>query len=212
MKKRSSKTARTKTRIDPLKSVFINCPFDDDFEPLFEAIIFSIACCGFEPRSALETGTVADSRMERITQALFSSKYSIHDLSRCKGEGNERLARFNMPLEFGIAVARRYISQGKADEHNWLLLVPQGHQYAQFISDLAGFDPKQHDGTIEAVVRAVVTWLATQNEGVTMPTPKQVLDVLPAFQAEIAQLKDHWGDEPPWRAVVEAAKKAGPKV
>ncbi len=204
MKKKAGKAAaKTKPKIDPLKSVFINCPFDDDFEHLFKAIIFAIACCGFDPRSALESGTVADSRLERITQALFSSKYSIHDLSRCKGEGDERLARFNMPLELGIAIARRYISLGEPDEHNWLLLVPQGHQYAKFISDLAGFDPKQHDGTIKAVVNAVITWLVSQNEGITVPTPKQVLDTLPAFQAEIVQLKDHWGDEPVWSHISE---------
>jgi hypothetical protein len=213
MKKKAGKAgAKTKPKTDPLKSVFINCPFDDDFEPLFEAIIFAIACCGFDPRSALESGTVADSRLDRITQALFSSKYSIHDLSRCKGEGDERLARFNMPLELGIAIARRYISRGEPDEHNWLLLVPQGHQYMTFISDLAGFDPKPHDGTVEAIVRAVVTWLVTQNEGISMRTPKQVLDALPAFQAEIIQLKDHWGAEPPWGYVVEAAKKTTPKI
>jgi len=213
VKKKAGKlVAKPKTKTDPLKSVFINCPFDDDFEPLFEAIIFAIACCGFDPRSALESGTVADSRLERITQALFSSKYSIHDLSRCKGEGDERLARFNMPLELGIAIARRYVSLGEPDEHNWLLLVPQGHHYAKFISDLAGFDPKQHDGTVEAVVRAVVSWLVTQGEGIAVRTPKQTLDALPAFLAEIGQLKEHWGKEPPWDYIVEAAKKTVPEV
>jgi len=211
-KKAGKSAAKTKAKIDPLKSVFINCPFDDDFEPLFEAIIFAIACCGFDPRSALDSGTVADSRLERITQALFSSKYSIHDLSRGKGEGDERLARFNMPLELGIAIARRYISLGEPDEHNWLLLVPQGHHYAKFISDLAGFDPKQHDGTVEAVVCAVVSWLVTQGEGITVRTPKQTLDALPAFLAEVSQLKEHWGKEPPWDYIVEAAKKTVPEV
>ncbi len=85
-------------KIDPLKSVFINCPFDKDFALNFDAIVFATACCGFLPRSALESGDVAVTRLERIKRALFTSKYSIHDLSRCKGEGDEQLARFNMPL------------------------------------------------------------------------------------------------------------------
>jgi hypothetical protein len=70
-------------KADPNKSVFINCPFDRDFAPLFDAIVFATVCCGFLPRSALESGTVAEPRMERITRAIFASKYSIHDLSLC---------------------------------------------------------------------------------------------------------------------------------
>jgi hypothetical protein len=38
----------------------------------------------------------------------MGSKYSIHDLSRCTGEGAENFARLNMPLEPGIAMARQF--------------------------------------------------------------------------------------------------------
>src|SRR5947208_1882403 len=76
--------------LDPSKSVFINCPFDADYAPLFDAIVFATVCCGFIPRSALESGTVSEPRLSRILRALFSSKYSIHDLSRCTGEGQRQ--------------------------------------------------------------------------------------------------------------------------
>ncbi len=32
-------------------SVFINCPFDDEYDPIFRAIIFTVAVCGLVPRS-----------------------------------------------------------------------------------------------------------------------------------------------------------------
>ena len=35
------------------------------------------------PGSALESGTVAEPRLTRITRALCGCRYSIHDLSRC---------------------------------------------------------------------------------------------------------------------------------
>src|SRR5579862_2661544 len=95
--------------LDPSKSVFINCPFDDEYAALFDAILFATVCCGFIPRSALESGTVAEPRLTRILRALFSSKYSIHDLSRCTGQGGDNMARFNMPLELGMAMASRFI-------------------------------------------------------------------------------------------------------
>src|SRR6186997_348579 len=84
-------------------SVFLNCPFDEMYEDLRDAIVFSAMCCGFIPRIANESGAVAIPRIERICTALHGSFYSIHDLSRCEGEGDQNLARFNMPLELGIA-------------------------------------------------------------------------------------------------------------
>jgi hypothetical protein len=103
--------------LDPSKSVFINCPFDAQYAALLEAIVFATVCCGFMLRSALESGTVAEWRLDRIRGPLFSSRYSIHDLSRCTGEGAENLARFNMPLELGMAMARRIMDPA---EHDWL--------------------------------------------------------------------------------------------
>jgi len=120
-------------------SVFVNCPYDEDFRALFDATVFASICCGFMPRSALETGTVAEPRMARILRAIAASKYSIHDLSRCVGEGDANLARFNMPLELGIAMAHRQLSRRVTARHDWLVLVPLGHQYQAFVSDIAGF-------------------------------------------------------------------------
>lgn len=201
-----------KLAIDPAKAVFINCPFDADFEPTFDAILFSTVCCGLMPRSALESGSVAVPRMERIVQAIFSSKYSIHDLSRCRGEGSEQLARFNMPLELGIAMARRFMPRRAAQQHDWLLLVPEGHAYLKFVSDLAGFDPLRYDGKTESVVPTVVSWLATRPDVVRTATPKEVLSALPEFQFEKTRLRRDWGERLPWADLVLAAVRIAEKL
>jgi len=198
---------RGKLAIDPVHAVFINCPFDDDFAPLFEAILFAVICCGFLPRSALESGSVSEPRMDRIVQAIFSSKYSIHDLSRCRGEGSEQLARFNMPLELGIAMARRFKSARKRDRHDWLLLVPEGHVYQRFLSDLSAWDPKTYDGNASSLVPHIVAWLATRPDAVSTPTPRQVLTALPRFRASQDRLREHWGMQVPWADRLLAAMR-----
>lgn len=198
--------AQSSLPVIPNQSVFINCPYDTEFAPLFEAIVFATVCCGFLPRSALESGSVAEPRMERITRAMFSSKYSIHDLSRCRGEGSEQLARFNMPLELGIAIARRYTEIDNAQKHDWLLLVPQGHQYGKFVSDLAGFDPKTHDGTVQVIVTRVMSWLRTRPDAVDTPDPPEVLTALPNFVQAKAALARVWNDDIPWGDILLAAK------
>ena len=188
--------------LDSSKSVFINCPFDAAYSSLFDAIVFSTVCCGFMPRSALESGTVAEPRLARITHALFSCRYSIHDLSRSTGEGSENLARFNMPLELGMAMARRFMDP---DEHDWLLLVPKGHAYLRFVSDLAAYDPATHDGSIESVILPVMVWLSTRRDAVPPITPREVLSRLPIFQAKKQELDAAWGGYPPWPDIVLAA-------
>jgi hypothetical protein len=191
--------------IDRAKSVYLNCPFDAEYSSLLDAIVFSCVCCGFFPRCAVETGTVAEPRILRIIQTIFDCRYSIHDLSRCTGEGDENLARFNMPLELGIAMARRFI--GPAHDHDWLALVPRGKAYARFISDLAAYDPAEHDGSIESVVPAVMYWLATRKDAVGLPYPDAVLLKLPEFRNAKAELEVRWRGHPPWPQVILAAAR-----
>lgn len=179
-------------------SVFINCPYDDIYRPMFDALIFATLCCGFTPRSAIESGTASISRMDRIVHTIRSSKYSIHELSRCIGEGEANLARFNMPLELGIAMAFRFGVGVNGYEHDWLPLVPRNHSYKRFISDLSGYDPNEHDETVETIIPSVMSWLATRPDAIQTPTPQDVLEVLPYFQSARENLGVMWCGCEPW--------------
>ena len=193
-----------------LRSVFINCPFDNAYSPLFDAIVFTVAACGLEPRSSLEGGAIGEPRLERITRALFASHFSIHDLTRCTGQGPENFARFNMPLELGLAMAHRLLSSGET-KHEWMVMVPQGHTYARFISDLNGFDPARHDGTVRGVVTQVLSWLSERPMVSAWPEPRILLDALPRFEGAVHALRKQWEPaDPPWREVVAAAKRHRP--
>ncbi|HKY38002.1 MAG TPA: hypothetical protein VJN18_18800 [Polyangiaceae bacterium] len=166
------------------KSVFINCPFDDAFEPLFHAIVLTVAARGFTPRCARESEGQADPRITRIAKGLMDSKYSIHDLTRFQGEGAENLSRFNMPLELGMALGIRHCGQD-GTRHNWSALVPADFVHHKFVSDLAGYDIPAHDGQPAAVIRAVGAWLSLQPD-FQPPTPT-AQSILAAF-AQLQQL------------------------
>jgi hypothetical protein len=120
------------------------------------------------------------------------------NLSRCQGEGDANLARFNMPLELGMAMAQRFGADGEANQHDWLMLVPDGHVYKSFVSDLAGYDPCNYDGSAQTVVPAVMAWLATRPDAVQTPTPQAVLRSLPEFDAARGALCAAWCDQVPW--------------
>jgi hypothetical protein len=176
--------------------VFVNCPFDSDFKPLMDAIVLSTVACGFVPRTANDTGDVSRPRMDRIKSAMEECGYSIHDLSRCTGGGDWNLARFNMPLELGMAM-----SLG----HEWLVLVPVSHSYAGFVSDLAGYDLKPHDGTHAALIRAVMSWLSTRRDDYTVE-PSSVIDRFDTFQERLAKVEIEWGERPFKLVIATAAQ------
>ena len=81
--------------------VFVNCPFDDDYVRVFQAIVFAIHDLGFQARHALiDDGEVV--HVQRIHAELKGSLYSIHDISQVELGGTLQLPRCNMPFEAGI--------------------------------------------------------------------------------------------------------------
>lgn len=44
--------------------VFVNCPFDDQYQPLFRALVFAIQDCGFRARCAWEISDASEIRIE----------------------------------------------------------------------------------------------------------------------------------------------------
>jgi len=195
------------------KSVFINCPYDPGFADLFHSIVFTVVAHGFIPRSAKESEASADPRIERISEALFESKYSIHDLSRFTGEGVDNLARFNMPLELGIAIALRYAGRRTGRVHNWHVLVAGGYAYQRFASDLAGFDPSMHDMTVTSMVRVVSSWLKRQPD-VASPSPsaRAVLAAYEEFRLQVEHLRHEALDDSIWPDVLLAAYRTSPRL
>jgi hypothetical protein len=89
------------------RNVFLNCPFDEAYKPMFDVIHFTVHKCGFVLRSAQEAMDTATVRIDKILRLISESKYSIHDLSRIeyrqdaalRPEFDIPLPRFNMPLE-----------------------------------------------------------------------------------------------------------------
>jgi hypothetical protein len=55
-------------------SIFINCPFDDEYHHLFYAILFCIADCGFLARCAQEEEDSGQVRIEKIVKIIASIK------------------------------------------------------------------------------------------------------------------------------------------
>ena len=144
------------------ESVFVNCPFDEDFDPILQSILFSIVYLGLTPRLSRERNDSAETRLEKITEMIESCRYSIHDLSRCESKKKGERFRLNMPFELGIDWAcRRYYGSGR-DQKRFLVLEEKAYRYQAALSDISGSDIQYHSGDFQQAVRKVRNWLVSE--------------------------------------------------
>jgi hypothetical protein len=81
--------------VEPLagNGVFINCPFDKNYAPVFEALIFAVHACDFVPRSAREIEDSSQTRIDKLYGIIAECRYGVHDLSRTELDRNWLIER-----------------------------------------------------------------------------------------------------------------------
>ena len=152
----------------PRESVFINCPFDEEYLPLLDAMLFAILACGFHPRCALEHSDGAEVRIEKLYKLIRECGLAIHDLSRVQLSAVSQLPRFNMPLELGIWLGAKRFGTGQKKKV-CLIFDAEQFRYQRYVSDIAGQDPTPHGNDPLQVVRATRNWLQTVNPNLRLP-------------------------------------------
>lgn len=143
------------------KSVFVNCPFDEQFAPLLQAMMFCIVYLGFEPRLATERSDSGENRIDKIVELIDSSRYSIHDPSRCQATRDGEMFRLNMPLELGIDYGCRKFGSDAHGTKLILILERDRYRYQQAVSDLSGCDIEAHGDDYARIIRKVRNWLVS---------------------------------------------------
>lgn len=171
------------------KSVFINCPFDTKFKPLFDAILFTIHDCGFTARHALESIGGRESRLEKIYRLIHESQWSIHDVSRVELSAANKLPRFNMPFECGLAFgAMKY---GKTNNRDALVMTGVVFQDKASLSDLAGIDPGYHQNNPQLVIANVRKFLASKSASKSIRGAGAIFKRFKKFNLKLDQIAQH---------------------
>jgi hypothetical protein len=185
-----------RTRYD--RSVFLNCPFDDDYAALFDAIVFTVHDCGFQARCALEVDDSARVRIDRIFDIIQDCRYGIHDISRTELDEEHELPRFNMPFELGVFLGARRFGRGRQREKVALILDRDRFRYQKYLSDVAGQDIKAHDGDVRKAVRVVRDWLRGTGtiEGLRIPSGSRIFQRYEAFLIDLPALCDELDLDP----------------
>jgi len=139
-------------------SVFINCPFDEEYKSLLRPMLFTLVYVGLMPRLASEKSDSLEQRIEKILRLIKECKYSIHDLSRLKSERAKEFSRLNMPFELGIEYGCRRTANNHLRTKRSLILEKKRYDVQKALSDLNGVDIKTHNNSPAGIVRALQHW------------------------------------------------------
>ncbi len=178
---------------DQKDSVFINCPFTEDYEKIFHCIIFCVLACGFRPRSALEAGDAGDIRIDKIVRLIKESHYSVHDLSAIKLDENNNLPRFNMPFELGLVIGCKKVAGAKYANRPILILEHTKFTSQKCLSDIAGQDLKAHNGCTNSTTTIVRNWLFQQTKREGIPGYVRIRKAFDSFYLALPEICEEAG-------------------
>jgi hypothetical protein len=134
-------------KVDP-RTVFINAPFDAQYEPLFVTLVGTLVSLGQKPHCVLEVRESGQGRLARIFQVIQDCRMSFHDVSRVNTP-----VRFNMPFELGLACAVNLMSGGA---HEVFVLDAAPYRLDRTLSDYKGRDPLVHYNRCEDMIGCVL--------------------------------------------------------
>jgi hypothetical protein len=181
-------TDRAVSKAPRSNDVFINCPFDDGYRPIFNAFVFAICDLGFVPRCAREADDSGEVRIAKIERIIEECKFGIHDISEVTLDKRNKLPRFNMPLELGMFMGCKRFGGAAQGKKICLILDVEQYRYQKFISDIAGQDIRAHGGEPDRAIHAVRNWLATASKRKSIPGGAAVIKHYKQFRDDLPRL------------------------
>ena len=168
--------------------VFINCPFDDAYAPLFRAMVFAIFACGYRSRCALEDNDSGALRFDKLRLMIRQCDLGVHDLSRTEFSRQTATPRFNMPFELGLFLGARHFGGPRQKQKRALVLAESRAKWAPTISDLAGVDPVFHGNRPADVIGAVRDFLGKTPDGGRLPGEEAMAADFETFEESLPRL------------------------
>lgn len=139
------------------EAIFINCPFDEDYRPLLNVLLFSIRYYNLKPLISSLDSDAIQNRLSKIEKMVKSSQYSIHDLSRMKSTRANEYYRMNMPFELGMDYGMC------GPQKKFLIFESEPHSIAPALSDINGWDIFYHKSDAQKLLEQLRKWIVAND-------------------------------------------------
>lgn len=134
-------------------SIFINCPFDNDYRPMLRALLFVARFYGLDIKISSANTDSKSNRLTRIIGLMKESKYSVHDLSRMISKKKKEIFRMNMPFELGLDYG--LCGDGKV----FLIFEDEAYNLKKALSDINAWDVRPHNNDPEHLIKEFRKWI-----------------------------------------------------
>lgn len=190
---------------DPITApvAFINLPYADRYKHLYFAYIAGLSAYGLVPTAGV-TDPSSESQLKRVSDLIFQSSYSFHELSWMGVDQKPpKTPHFNMPFELGLAIAHSRLS----GNHQWFVFDTVPRRLDKALSDLTGFRARVHDRTPRGLLVALMNALTREKH---RPTIDDLLNVYTDVAKRARRLRTELGttdlfDNRPFAELVIAA-------
>ena len=170
------------------KNVFINCPFDEDYRPLLNVMLYTIIYLGYNPIIS-ETTNSAGNRLEDIKNLINESIFSIHDISRCRITKITDLPRFNMPFELGLDIGCITFGNRVQKKKKILILEKEQYYYRKVLSDISGQDIENHGDDRMLIIEKIRNWFTKLSPAKRNDSPMTIWSSFVKFNSEFNKIK-----------------------
>jgi hypothetical protein len=168
--------------------VFINCPFDTGYRPIFNAIVFTVYNLGFVARCALEEEDAAEFRLSKVERIIEECRFGINDLSAVALDVVTGLPRFNMPLELGLFLGCKRFGADRQSHKKCLILDSDLYRYRAFISDISGQAIRAHAADPDRAIREVRDWLHATSKRTKLPGGGEIVERYRRFRDNLPEI------------------------
>lgn len=146
-------------------NVFINCPFDQEYTPLLQTLVFTVIYLDLNPHLS-QTVSSSSIRINQIKQHIKACKFGIHDLSRSKAMQKGEFPRFNMPYELGLDIGASEFGSKNLKTKKILILDSERYSYQKVLSDIAGQDISAHNNDPKTLVLRIRNWISNNRKNI----------------------------------------------
>jgi hypothetical protein len=152
--------------------------------------VFTVHDCGFKARSTLEIDDAGRVRIENLYDLIRESRFGIHVISRTELDPDNKLPRFNMPLELGLFLGATKFGSGKQKQKLSLVLDTEKYRYQKYLSDISGQDVKAHEDQPARAIKRVRDWLNSSpvDPEATKPGARKMAQRYEQFMGELPDL------------------------
>ena len=145
-------------------NVFINYPFDNEYQKKFHAIVYTILRCGLIPHCALEHDDASENRIDKLYRLISFCRFGVHDISNTNLGAEDNLPRFNMPFELGVFLAAKKFGSREQKRKSILVFEKSPFLSKIYLSDLNGIDAKAHDNSFTVIIKHIRNWLIASGD------------------------------------------------